>query len=166
MRVPQYGHLPSWQRFFAGVAIGAFVSWILFLIIFGEFQERQAALLLTQKAEIEQLNDRIKVLNEDNLELNKRNEERLTVQEISIRFTNEEELKLDSLKIHTLKKAVEEELTELIGDDIETVHKTHGLIMKTIENKAYIIDKEEYKLTVRHIYLYTKLELKIEITKV
>nr|WP_235186695.1 hypothetical protein [Geobacillus sp. FW23] len=41
MRIPPYYQYPSWQRFFAGAAIGALISWFVFLYIFGVLQEKQ-----------------------------------------------------------------------------------------------------------------------------
>ena len=48
MRVPPYARDPGWQRFFAGAAIGAIVSWIVFSQIFGILQEKQVRQLKTR----------------------------------------------------------------------------------------------------------------------
>ncbi|HAQ08205.1 MAG TPA: sporulation protein, partial [Bacillus bacterium] len=31
MRIPPYYRRPEWQRFFSGMAVGALLSWVLFL---------------------------------------------------------------------------------------------------------------------------------------
>ncbi|MDV2888249.1 sporulation protein, partial [Alkalihalophilus pseudofirmus] len=49
MRIPPYYRRPSWQRFFAGMAIGGAISWCIFLYIFGVWQEENAKLIRKQQ---------------------------------------------------------------------------------------------------------------------
>ena len=42
MRIPPYYRKPAWQRFFSGMAVGAFISWFLFLYMNGVSIEKNA----------------------------------------------------------------------------------------------------------------------------
>ncbi|MEI2400973.1 sporulation protein, partial [Paenibacillus phytohabitans] len=55
MRVPPYYQKPGWQRFFAGVVIGALISWIVFLFQFGVLQDNQIKKITQQEDEIKDL---------------------------------------------------------------------------------------------------------------
>lgn len=52
MRIPPYYRRPSWQRFFAGMAIGGAISWCIFIYIFGVWQEKHTALIDKQSEKI------------------------------------------------------------------------------------------------------------------
>ena len=39
MRIPPYYRKQQWQRIISGMAIGALISWCIFLYIFGKWQE-------------------------------------------------------------------------------------------------------------------------------
>ena len=61
MRIPPYYRNPLWQRFFAGVIIGAIISWGLFLYMFGDLQEKQIQLIETQQDAIKDLHDELEI---------------------------------------------------------------------------------------------------------
>ncbi|KHF28836.1 Sporulation membrane protein YtrI [Anoxybacillus sp. BCO1] len=69
MRVPPYARDPGWQRFFAGAAIGAIISWIVFLQIFGILQEKQVRQLNVQREIIAQLKHDLNIWQQDYIEL-------------------------------------------------------------------------------------------------
>ena len=39
MRIPPYHRTPTWQRFFAGAALGGLISWVIFFYMHGVQQE-------------------------------------------------------------------------------------------------------------------------------
>ncbi|MCA1032332.1 hypothetical protein LCL95_14960 [Bacillus timonensis] len=167
MRIPPYYQKPSWQRFFAGVSVGALISWFVFLFLFGKLQEEQVKSLSTQKKQIEQLTFEKNVLIEEYEKLNEENKTKLRIQEFKIEFMNYKKYNLGGLILHTLKDEVIKDLNHLITKDIETVSKNKELLRKAIENKVYEIDDKTYKLQVYAIYFDTTLEvtLKIELIK-
>ncbi|WP_083270757.1 sporulation membrane protein YtrI [Bacillus marinisedimentorum] len=165
MRVPDYSQDPGWQRFFAGAAAGAIVSWVIFLFLFGEIQEKNTQTIITQQSSIRELEHRINLYNEEKIKLNNENEKKLKVQELSIQFSNSEKLKLELLTVHQLREEVEEQLQDVIGRDIETAARTKGLIYRAVESKVYNIDDQEYSLKIIHSSLYTTFELTLSIKK-
>ena len=88
MRIPPYYRSPLWQRFFAGAAIGAVISWGLFFYMFGDLQEKQVQLIQTQQDTIKDLYEEVDIWQSEYEILNKKNESRLLVQDVSIRITN------------------------------------------------------------------------------
>ena len=50
MRIPPYYRKPTWQHFFAGMAIGGVISWFIFLYIFGVWQEDYSKQIKTQQS--------------------------------------------------------------------------------------------------------------------
>ena len=62
MRIPPFFSQPSWQRFLAGVVIGALISWVLFFYMFGIQQDKQILTIQTQKEQIDDLNEKIAIL--------------------------------------------------------------------------------------------------------
>ncbi len=163
MRIPPYYKKPGWQRFFAGVFMGALISWFVFLYMYGVLQEKQIQLLEEQIATIDDLKDQKKLLLEDYEKLNEQNKNKLKIQEIEIEFLDTRKIELAGLTIHQLKSAVKKDLNHLIAKDIETVSRNKELLRQTIENKAYEIDDKNYRLQVYTIYFDTTMEILLKI---
>ncbi|MFT4415156.1 sporulation membrane protein YtrI [Fredinandcohnia humi] len=163
MRVPPFYQKPGWQRFFAGVAVGALISWFVFLYQFGVLQEKQLQLLTTQQSEIKDLQDRNNTLIEDAKKLNESNKNKLKIQDFKVEFINQKKHDLGTLNLHILSDAVIKDLNHLIGKDIESVSINKELLRKAIENKQYTLDDKNYKLQIYAIYFDTTLEITLNI---
>jgi hypothetical protein len=163
MRIPPLYRRPSWQRFFAGTAVGGVISWCIFLYIYGVWQEKNTELIRTQTKEIIDLKEEKKIWQEEYKEINKRKIEQLTVQKINIRITNSEKYKLDSLSVLETEDAVRDDISLMIAKDIETVYKSKDLLKKIIENKQIKINDKRYKLKVKEMVFYTNLSIQLEI---
>ena len=163
MRIPPYYRRPSWQRFFAGMAIGGAISWVIFLYIFGVWQEEHTKLILKQQKEIVDLQGEKKIWQEEYKQMNKENIEKLTTQKINVKITNWERYKLDSLSVLETEDSVRDDISMMIAKDIETVYKSKDLLKKIIENKPIKINDKRYKLKVKEMVFYTNLSIQLEI---
>lgn len=166
MRIPPYYRHPSWQRFFAGVVIGALISWGFFLYTYGYLEEKHVEIIMKQKKTIQELNNEINIWREDVQKLNDRNEQLLTVQSIKIHIRNSERYKLDKMMEYDIKKHIEEDLADLMAKDIESVINTRDLITKTIENESFTIEDHTFKLKVSQLVISTVVIVEIEIMKI
>ncbi|HLO11857.1 MAG TPA: sporulation membrane protein YtrI, partial [Pseudoneobacillus sp.] len=140
MRIPPYYRRPSWQRFFAGAAVGGAISWCIFLYIYGVWQEENTELLRIQQQKIIDLNEEKKIWQEEYKEMNKRNIEQLTVQKINIKITNWEKYKLDLLSVSETEDSVKDDISMMLAKDLDTVYKSKDLLKKIIENKPIKIN--------------------------
>ncbi|QED48913.1 sporulation membrane protein YtrI [Cytobacillus dafuensis] len=163
MRIPPYYRRPSWQRFLAGAAIGGIISWTVFLFIFGEWQEKYSHLINKQAEEIYDLKEDKKIWQEEFKELNKKNRDKLTVQEIKIKIRNSEKYKLDSYSVFEIEHQIQEDINMMRAKDIETVDKSSDLIEKIIENKVFKVNDKRYSLDVKKMVIYTTLSIQLEI---
>lgn len=163
MRIPPYYNEPGWQRFFAGMAIGALIGWIIFLFIYGTFQEEQSREIEEQETKIAILEEEKKIWQEDYKKLNKENKKRLTLQEIKIKIENGEKYNLGDFTVFQIEKAVKEDISHLIAKDIESVYNSRELLVKTIENKEFELDDKQYKVQVKEILFFTTLYINLEI---
>lgn len=165
MRIPPYYRRPEWQRFFSGVAIGALVSWVLFLYINGSWMEINAKKIEQQKDEIADLKSDIQIWMEDYEELNKKNQEKLTVQEIKVKIVNDKKYKqLDTLSIYEIEEEIKGQLNMLLAKDLDSVFKSRDLITKVIENKSIKVSDKRYKLKIKSMVIYTSVSIQVEIS--
>jgi hypothetical protein len=163
MRIPPYYRRPSWQRFFAGAAVGGAISWCIFLYIYGVWQEENTELLRIQQQKIIDLYEEKKIWQEEYKEMNKRNIEQLTVQKINIKITNWEKYKLDLLSVSETEDSVKDDISMMLAKDLDTVYKSKDLLKKIIENKPIKINDKRYKLKVKEMVVYTNLSIQLEI---
>nr|WP_263325440.1 sporulation membrane protein YtrI [Neobacillus sp. Marseille-Q6967] len=164
MRIPSYYRYPSWQRFFAGAAIGAAISWCIFLYIFGVWQEKHTTLIDQQKEEIIDLNEEKKIWQEEYKEINKRTIEQLTIQKVNVKITNSEKYHLDSLSVLEIEDSVKDDISMMTAKDLDTVFKSKELIKKIIQNKTIKLNDKRYKLQVKEMVIYTTLSIQLEIS--
>ncbi|MCM3572179.1 MULTISPECIES: sporulation membrane protein YtrI [Mesobacillus] len=165
MRIPPYYRRPEWQRFFSGMAIGALLSWVLFLYINGVLLEKQAKKIEQQKDEIADLKSDIQIWMEDYEELNKKNQENLTVQEIKVKIVNDKKYKqLDTLSIYEIEEETKGQLNMLLAKDLDSVFKSRDLITKVIENKSIKVNDKRYKLKIKSMVIYTSVSIQVEIS--
>lgn len=163
MRVPPYHQKPGWQRFFAGVVIGALISWFVFLFQFGILQDKQIQKISEQELEISDLKKSKDILIEDAKKLNEENKSKLKIQDFEIVFANRKKVELSSLDLHHMKTAVLEDLNSLIGQDIQSLSKNKELLFRTIENRLYEMDDKTYKLKIHTVFVDTTLEISLNI---
>ncbi|WP_142354011.1 sporulation membrane protein YtrI [Fredinandcohnia onubensis] len=163
MRVPPYHEKPGWQRFFAGVVIGALISWFVFLFQFGVLQDKQIQKISEQELEISDLKKSKEILIEDAKKLNEENKSKLKIQDFEIVFANRKKVELSSLDLHHMKTAVLEDLNSLIGQDIQSLSKNKDLLFRTIENRLYEMDDKTYKLKIHTVFVDTTLEISLNI---
>jgi cell division protein FtsB len=163
MRVPPYHQKPGWQRFFAGVVIGALISWFVFLFQFGILQDKQIQKISEQELEIADLKKSKEILIEDAKKLNEENKSKLKIQDFEIVFANRKKVELSSLDLHHMKTAVLEDLNSLIGQDIQSLSKNKELLFRTIENRLYEMDDKTYKLKIHTVFVDTTLEISLNI---
>ncbi|MGG5254791.1 sporulation membrane protein YtrI [Neobacillus sp. SM06] len=163
MRIPPLYRKRSWQRFFAGAAIGGVISWLIFLYMFGVWQEKHTKLIREQQEHITDLNDEIKIWQDEYKAANKRNIEQLTVQKINVKITNGEKYDLDSYSVYVEEDSVKEDLQMMVAKDLDTVYKSKDLLKKIIENKPVRINGKRYKLVIKEIVIYTTISIQLEL---
>lgn len=165
MRIPPYYRKPAWQRFFSGMAVGGAISWCLFLYINGVSMEKNAKKIHEQEDLIRELQRDIKIWQDDYAQLNKKNEEKLTVQEVKVKIVNDKKYKqyLDALSIYEIEEQTKSDLNVLLAKDLDSVFKSRELITKLIENKSIPVNDKRYKLKIRSMVIYTSVTIQVEI---
>ncbi|MEY9868679.1 hypothetical protein ABIE66_004058 [Peribacillus sp. B2I2] len=165
MRIPPYHRAPTWQRFFAGAALGGLISWVMFFYMHGVQQEKQIRTIHEQREEIKDLNGEIAIWEQDYKKLNQQNEEILTIQEVEVKITNGKTYSLDQLSIAEAEDVIEDDLSSLLAKDVVSVYNGKMLLIKSIENKKLIINKKRYDLEVVEIMFYTKMNIEIKVKR-
>lgn len=164
MRIPPFYRQASWQRLFGGMAIGAVISWLVFIYIYGVLQEKQAKLLHQQSDTIMELESDIKIWQDEFKDLNKKNMEQLTVQEISVKIANWDKYdELDAFSIFEVEQEINEDLDVMKAKDLESVFKSRSLLKKAIENKTVKINDKRYRLQVKEVFIYTTLSIQVNL---
>lgn len=164
MRIPPYYRNSTWQRFFGGVAIGGVISWLIFLYIFGVLQEKHTKLIDEQQDKIVELENDIKIWQDEYQEMNKKNIEQITVQKINVKITNWEKYNLDRFSVFEVEESVkDEDISMMLAKDIEYVSKSRELIKKIIHNKPVKINDKRYKLKVKEMVIFTTISIYLEI---
>ncbi|MBK5442925.1 MULTISPECIES: sporulation membrane protein YtrI [Peribacillus] len=164
MRIPPFHRSPTWQRFFAGAALGGLISWVIFFYMYGVQQETQIRIIHDQREEIKDLNEEIAIWEQEYKKLNQQNEEILTIQEVEVTITNGK-YSLDRLSIAEAEDVIEDDLSSLLAKDIVSVYNGKMLLKKSIENKIVDINKKRYKLEVVEIMFYTKMNIEIKLKR-
>ncbi|WP_028400812.1 sporulation membrane protein YtrI [Ectobacillus panaciterrae] len=165
MRIPPLYKSRFWQAIFGGMAVGGIISWIIFLYIYGEFQEEQRKLIFTQQNEIDRLEKAYHLLMEDKQKLNEENKRILTIQDIKIEILNHEQYDLDSLAVHGLMTDVKSDLQSLLTKSVQSVATNKELLQRAIENKVYKRADRSYRFEVRTMYFDTVLEISLKIKR-
>ncbi len=166
MRIPPLFNNPSWQRFLAGVVIGAIISWVLFFYMYGIQQDKQILTIQSQEEQIDDLNKKIAIWEEDYQKLNEQNEEVLRIQEIVVKIKNGKNYNLDKLSVAEAEDVIRDDLASLIAKDLKTIYDGKVLLKKSIENKFIEINKKQYRLEVVEIIFYTKMYIEVKLKRV
>ncbi|MEH6942391.1 sporulation membrane protein YtrI [Bacillus sp. JJ722] len=165
MKPPTLTFRRGWQRFIAGIAIGAIISWILYFYMHGVMQEKQILLIETQKKEIEELKIKNAIWEKEYAAKNNEVEKKLTIQEVQVAITNGSNYKLNLLSIVEAQEEIRKDLNSLITKDIETVYKGKLLLKKTIENKIVEINNKKYTFEVKEILFFTTLYIEVHVKR-
>lgn len=166
MRIPPYYRNPLWQRFFAGIIMGAIISWALFLYMFGDLQEKQIQLIETQQNTIKELHDEVEIWQNEYEIVNKKNESKLLVQDISVRITNYKKYRLDPLSIFEVEQSIKKDFDSLLGKDLESVSRGKELLKRAVINKDIKINGRHYQLEVTELIIYTHIEIDLTIKQI
>lgn len=163
MRIPPYYRLPTWQRFFAGVVIGAIGSWFIFFYMYGVLQEKQISIIEIQRKEIHELKIKVGIWEQDFNKLNEETEKHLSVKEIRVTIANDRFYDLDKLSVVEAEEVIRTDLTTLITKNVEDVYKTKALLKKSIENKILEINKKRYRIEITEIFFYKNMEIEVKL---
>ncbi|MDQ0208107.1 sporulation membrane protein YtrI [Alkalicoccobacillus murimartini] len=163
MRMPTNVPRPGWLRFFAGIMIGSILGWVFFLFQYGQIYEGMMVTRVQQNLKIETLQERIEQLVSEQRNQNEENQKKLTIQQIEIHFTDDSDLDLDQLTVYEIRQKVLSELAYLERKDIESVHHTKELMIRTIENKRFSVEDKRYHVQINEVYLFTTLHIYAEI---
>lgn len=163
MRIPPLYRNRSMQRFLAGAAIGGVISWCIFIYMYGVWQEKHTKLIRKQQEVISELNDEIKIWQDEYKAANKRNIQQLTVQKINIKIINSEKYDLDLYSVFEAEDSAKEDIQMMVAKDLDTVYKSKELIKKIIENKPIRLNGKRYKLIVKEMVIYTTVSIQVEL---
>jgi hypothetical protein len=165
MKIPPIHLWKQWRRFFTGMAIGGALSWTLFVYIYGTLQEKQAKIIHAQEKTIKDLKEEKEIWQVEFQALNKKNQEKMTVQDIKVKINPKSTVKfnLDGLSIYEVEESVKEDLSIVVAKDLETVFKSRDLLKRVIENKVVRINNKRYRLELKEIYIYTTLNIQLNI---
>jgi hypothetical protein len=163
MRIPPYYRKPSWQRFFAGMAVGASLSWCIFLYMHGVMIEEKTAYISKLEKNLKTEKRNVKIWQDDYKALNERNLEQLTIQDIKIKITNGGKYDLDKLAVYEAEENIKEYLNFFLAKDLDFVYKSRDLIQKMIENKVIPLNGKRYRLKITSLFVYTTVNIQIEL---
>ncbi|MFK3958137.1 sporulation membrane protein YtrI [Guptibacillus hwajinpoensis] len=164
MRVPQIYSRKGWQRFLAGLSVGVIFGWLFFLMLFGIMYEKQITTIKEQKIEISDLKTQNQTLLDDQENYNNKEiEKTLLVKKIEVTFEKDNDLPLNSLTRHELKKEIQTELNDLLNKDLGAISRTRSFIIQSLENKTLMIDNIKYGFKVKQFILWTTVEVVLTI---
>ncbi|WAA11672.1 sporulation membrane protein YtrI [Fervidibacillus halotolerans] len=163
MRLPAKRYYKNGQRFFFGVVIGAMISWLIFLFMFGHMQEEQAKTIRKQKEQILELQKEKNIWQEDFKKLNEKNKQLLTVQEVIVKIENAKKYRIDPLSVFEVEESIKEDINNLLAKDLHLVYESRDLLKKVIMNKQIKINDKRYRLIIKEMVIYTTLTIHLEL---
>lgn len=162
MHIPPLHKRTTWQRFFIGVAVGAFLAYLILLFMYGTMYEKT----IQNNSELQSTNNELKKYNdaliEDQEEAEEREDQPYKIDQITIDITNEKELMLDRLATHQLEELVMEEIDLIIGKSVQSVAENNALLIATIENKSFKVDDASYTFEVTQFILYSTVNVTLK----
>lgn len=142
---------------------GSIISWVIFLYIYGTWQERFSIEIKQQHEEIIQLKQDKQIWQDEFSKINELNKKNLTVQSIKVKIENASKFKIDALTVFEMEEIIKNDLSPLVGKDMETVHNDRKLIKKLVENKILSGNDKRFKLEINELYVYTELEIYLQL---
>ncbi|WP_249870882.1 sporulation membrane protein YtrI [Oceanobacillus saliphilus] len=161
MHIPPYYRKPGWQRFFAGAFFGGIISYLILIYMYGTMYEQLLTENMEINSELSDLKKENEALLKDKEDLSEKQREPLTVSSISIRIVEGESLKMDRLIELQLEGMLKEEISHLIGQEIEMITKSDQLLESAIENKGFTIEDVNYYFEVKKITIASELEINV-----
>src|SRR5690625_126894 len=154
----------QWQRFFAGLLIGAIISYTIFIYMFGQLLEKRIEENLELRTENQELHLTKRTLTENLSDLNQKYQAELFIQSIAIIIANAEELKLDRFSVLELEELIHDEVSDIVGSEIKTFQNHYPLLIRTVENKTFNVNHFSYHAEVRHLFINEQSEIHVELT--
>lgn len=164
MHFPPFYKKQNLQYFIIGFILGGFLGYGVFLYMYGELTERWIEENLNLHSQINDLEKKLEVESENKEELSKKNQQKLTVQEIEIELLNADQLRLDRLSVRLLTDAIKDEASDVLGKEIQSVSNNRSLLKRSIENKTYKIDSFAYGVKIEHLTISQTVYLSLKIT--
>lgn len=158
IHLPPYHKLPSWQRFFAGVLLGAILAYPILLYMYGSMYEELLVENTKLTAEVEELKKQNEALLKDQEQL----EAPLTVETLDISIINGEDFKMDRLITHQLEQLIQDEIDYLIGEELNYVARSEHLIISAIENKPFTVDEFVYYFEVTLLTIGPNMKINVQ----
>ncbi|RDW16330.1 hypothetical protein CWR48_16935 [Oceanobacillus arenosus] len=162
MHIPPYHKRPSWQRFLVGAAIGAILSYIVIMYMYGSQYEKLIATNFELQAQVTKVKAQNEALLKDKENLSEKSNQSLTVQAIEINIINGEELKLDRLITFQLEEMIKAAIYSIIGEKIEAVAAGDNLLESTIENKGFTVDDFTYYFEITKLMYSNTVEITVK----
>ncbi|RWZ59786.1 hypothetical protein EQV77_00365 [Halobacillus fulvus] len=161
MHIPPYFNHPQWRRLFAGIMIGAFLGYLFFLIIHGQTNENLMKEHMQLSAQLHDAEEKYQSLLNNPKENTQH--EPVKVKELDISFTNAKKMEIDLLTQHELNTLVQEQLSSVPGNPLNTAATQAELMISTVENKSYKVDHFTYQLKVKRLVISEVVSFQLEI---
>src|SRR5690625_162780 len=159
MHVTPYHKKKHWQRFLFGVFIGGIIAYCILIFMYGSMYEELVKESYDLQAEVTELKQQNDAFLQDNKDINEKNKERLTVNQIEVEISNADEFKLDRLSISQLNEMIKNEINHIIGQDIDVVSDSEQLLQSTIENKQFSVDELTYYFEIEKLTISKTVKL-------
>lgn len=137
-----------------------------FLLYVRNPARKQIRTIQLQKEQLEDLNNKIAIWEEDYQKLNEQTEEVLMIQEVQVKINNGKTYNLDKLSVAEAEDVIRDDLTSLIAKDVKSIYNGKVLLKKSIENKFIEINKKQYRLEVVEIMFYTEMYIEVKLKRI
>ncbi|WP_339228377.1 sporulation membrane protein YtrI [Oceanobacillus sp. FSL K6-2867] len=161
MHIPPYHKKPSWQLFFTGAFVGGIIAYFILIYMYGTMYEELLGENLELTSQVNDLTEQNQALLKDKEDLSEKSDEPLTVKSITVTIVEGERLKLDRLIEHQLEEMVKEQISHIIGQEIEIINKSDRLLQSTIENKEFTVDDFTYYFEVKKLTITSDLKIDV-----
>lgn len=162
MHVSPYHKQKSWQRFFVGGFIGAIIAYAIFVYMHGSMYEKLYERNVQLKSEITELKSQNEALLQDKKDLDEKQNEKITVEEIEIQIENKEKLDIDRLLAHQIEEEIQETLKHVIGQEVTLVGSSDHLLISTLERQTIDIEETSYQFRVSRLIISEKIKITLE----
>lgn len=157
MHIPPYHKKRSWQIFLVGVWVGAIIAYVVLVFMYGRMYEDVLSEQIQLETKIGELERQNETLLQDKEDLQEKTPD--TILSISMQFINKDDLHLDRLITHQLEDLVKNELSSVIGKEIDSVSENDQLLIELIENQTFTIDDLSYQFEVKKVSFSETLKL-------
>ncbi|WP_440896096.1 sporulation membrane protein YtrI [Amphibacillus sp. Q70] len=163
MHFPPFYKNKNWQRLFVGIFIGGILSYFVFIYMFGQLMEKRIEENLQLRTEKQELELAYRTLEENMSDLNDKYQQKLLIHSVDIVIINAEAFRLDRFSLHELEELIKNEVSDILGKEVNTFTEHYPLLIKMVENKTYEINDLSYQATVKHLFINERSEIHIEL---